>query len=299
MTKRYWLIFPLLLAGLIWYFFIKEYDYQVSFRLKALPGTLNQSVKGWSNDLGNSTILKNKGLGEIVQQIKDSVGNHTYLWKIEAVNDSLSEVTVYARDEANSLRNKAYIPFIETNFETITKERLLEFTKKIQKHRQSFKVRVDGIQEIPGTYTAYVQVKGKQMNKAFGMMQHYAFLSKALSGENIELNGYPRVEVTYWNMETDSLNFNFCFPVIKSDSLPQHPGLLYKYLPPMKSIKATFNGNYVESDRAWYTLIQHAKKNGLKVTGLPIEIFHNNPNMGGDELQWTAEIYMPLKNTDD
>jgi effector-binding domain-containing protein len=298
MKKRYLLLF-LLLAGLSWYFFIKSHDYQVSFKLKGLPGVINQSVKGWSNDLGNSRILSSEDLGEVVQQLSDSSGVYTYVWEIEALSDSLSEVTVYAKDDNNSIRNKAFIPFSDTYFEKTTRERLLDFAEKFQKHRQAFKVRIDGIEVSPETYTAYVEVNGKQMEKAFGMMKHYTYLSTALSGNQITLNGSPRVEVTYWDRETDSLNFNFCFPVIKSDSLPEYPGVLYKYLPPKRSLKATFNGNYIESDRAWYALIRYAEQNGLEVTGLPMEVFHNNPNMGGEELNWTAEIYMPIKDSDD
>ena len=64
-------------------------------------------------------------------------------------------------------------------------------------------------------------------------------------------------------------------------------------------MKAEFNGNYIFSDRAWYELRDYAEKKGLKVTDKPLEIFFNNPNMGGDELQWKADIYMPLAEDDD
>jgi effector-binding domain-containing protein len=298
MKKRY-LFFVLLFGGLAWYFFGKSHDYQVSFKLKGLPGVINQSVKGWSNDLGNSKIIRSDKLGEVVQRISDSSGTYTYVWDIEAVSDSLSEVTVYVRDSLHSLRNKASVPFADTHFEKITRERLRDFAEKFQKHHKTFRVRIDGIEESPGTYTAYIEVGGKQMGKAFGMMQHYSYLTTVFSNREVVLNGSPRVEVTYWDTKTDSLNFNFCFPVIKSDSLPEYPGIKYKYLPPKKSLKATFNGNYIDSDRAWYALIRHAEQNGMEVTGLPMEIFHNNPNMGGDELNWAAEIYLPIKEEDD
>jgi len=43
-----------------------------------------------------------------------------------------------------------------------------------------------------------------------------------------------------------------------------------------------------------YALIDYAK-NDIALTELPMEVFHSNPNMGGNELEWKAEIYMPLK----
>ena len=37
-----------------------------------------------------------------------------------------------------------------------------------------------------------------------------------------------------------------------------------------------------------------ADQKGIEVEEKPVEIFFNNPNMGGDELKWRADIYMPL-----
>jgi hypothetical protein len=31
------------------------------------------------------------------------------------------------------------------------------------------------------------------------------------------------------------------------------------------------------------------------VEDTPVEVFYNNPNMGGNALTWKAEIYLPLK----
>ena len=94
--------------------------------------------------------------------------------------------------------------------------------------------------------------------------------------------------------EKDSINYNFCFPIIKSDSLPKHHLISYKQQESVKALKATYNGNYITSDRAWYALLEHAERNAIKVSETPIEVFYNNPNFGGDELQWNAEIFMPL-----
>ncbi len=95
--------------------------------------------------------------------------------------------------------------------------------------------------------------------------------------------------------QTDSIAFNFCYPIIKSDTLPQINGVQYKQIQEQKAIKTVFNGNYIISDRAWYTMIAYAKKNGLAIRKQPIEVFYSNPNMGGDELNWKAEVFMPLK----
>ena len=100
-------------------------------------------------------------------------------------------------------------------------------------------------------------------------------------------------------MQNDSIVFNFCYPIIKKDSLPTIKDVVYKEFIGMKSLKAIYNGNYMTSDRAWYTLLDYAKKNAIEVDKKPIEFFFNNPNMGGDAFRWKAEIYMPLSDSNE
>ena len=97
-------------------------------------------------------------------------------------------------------------------------------------------------------------------------------------------------------IKNDSIQYNFCFPIKQSDSLPKHPEIKYKRYYEKDAIKATYNGNYITSDRAWYALKEYADRNNIEIDLTPIEIFYNNPNMGGDELQWKAEIFMPIKH---
>ena len=49
------------------------------------------------------------------------------------------------------------------------------------------------------------------------------------------------------------------------------------------------------SDRAWYAIKNYAKNNAIEVLDTPIEVFLNNPNMGGNELDWTTHVYLPIK----
>jgi effector-binding domain-containing protein len=140
-----------------------------------------------------------------------------------------------------------------------------------------------------------VPLKGEQTEKAKGMMYNYSLLTQIMLKGNVELNGTPFIEVTNWNTKTDSLSYNFCFPIKKSDSLPGHPDIKYKQYHSQKALKATYNGNYITSDRAWYALKGYAESHNISIDLTPVEVFYNNPNMGGDELQWKAEIFMPIK----
>ncbi len=297
MGKKWGLLLgAVLFGGLLWYFFFKPHDYVVRFKIKALPGTINQTIKTWSNGLDEAEFLGQNDLSDLKYRIQYNDSTYTYHWKIESQNDSISKVKVYVTDDDHSLANRLALPFSETDFEKRTKKAVEEFAKVLQEHLESFKVSVTGKDSVPAKYCACVSVKGTQGDKARGMKDYYSLLSGIMAEKNIGLDGRPMIEVEQWNMQNDSLSYNFCFPVIKTDSLPQRPGIFYKLIEKKPAIRAVYNGNYITSDRAWYALLDYAEKNNIPIEKTPVEIFHTNPNMGGNALEWEAEIFMPLRD---
>ena len=286
----------LTIGFLLWYLIIKPYDYLVTFKVKTSAGTINQSIKLWNTSLENSSPIQQENLKNLTQQIivKDSTFN--YDWSISSVNDSISKVNVYVTDIDHSFANKISIPFGTTDFEKRTQNTITNFIDKLKEHLNKIRVRVVGIDSTRTTYCAYIPMKGLQIEKARGMMQNYSLLTSVLSAENIEMNGTPFVEITNWNTQNDSIAYNFCFPVIKSDSLPIDPRIQYKQYSGVKALKASYNGNYITSDRAWYALLDYAGNNDIEIVKKPLEVFYSNPNFGGDELKWEAQIYLPIKD---
>lgn len=284
-----------LLGSGIWYFFIKSHDYQVTFEVKTFPGEINQIIKTWGTTQEGSKILDEKPISELTQQLQFGDSTHIYRWEINAIHDSLSQVRVYANDKDYSFQNKLNIPFSDTDFEKRTRKTLLDFADKLNEHRKNFKVEVIGEAEIPNTFCACTDVKSTQIGKADGMMRDFPLLTNFLAKNNVPLNGSPFLEVTEWQKGKDSLAFKFCFPIVQSEILPEHPELKYRNFYSKKALKAIYNGNYISSDRAWYVLADYAKNNNIQVSELPIEVFFNNPSMGGNALNWKAEIYLPLK----
>ena len=295
--KKISAIIGFLLAGfLLWYLIIKPYDYLVTFKVKTSAGTINQTIKLWNTSLENSSPIQQDNLANLTQQIKIKDSTYNYEWSISSVNDSISKVNVYVTDLNNSLANKISIPFSKTDFEKRTEQTVTDFIDKLKEHLKKIKVTVVGKDTTRSTYAAYISMKGLQIEKARGMMQNYSLLTSILSAENITMNGTPFVEITNWNTQNDSIAYNFCFPVIKSDSLPVDSRIQYKQYNGAKALKATYNGNYITSDRAWYALVDYAENNDIKIDKKPLEVFYSNPNFGGDELQWKAEIFMPIKD---
>lgn len=298
MRKIIFFIGLLLIGGLIWYLFIKPHDYQVNFKAKTFPGTINQIIKTWSNTIDNSEVLEqeNVNLLELKQQLKFGDSTYIYTWHIIPETDSTSNVKVYVKDTEHSFANKLMVPFSDTDFEKRTRKTLLDFNSKLSEHISKFKVKIIGEEQINSTFCACTTQTTTQFGKAQGMMKDFPLLDGILANNGVKLNGRPFLKVTNWDMAQENLTFDFCYPIIKTKILPQHPELIYKQFPSLTAIKAEYYGNYITSDRAWYALLDYANKNNLSVKALPIEVFYNNPNMGGDELKWKTEVYLPLKN---
>jgi len=297
MRKLGYSILGILLIGLIWYLFLKPYDYTIRFKTQTFPGAINQTLKKWDKNLTPiKKIEQNSSIYDLTQHLKFNDSTYRYQWHIQALSDSTSRVQVNVSDVDNSFMNKISVPFSDTDFEKRSRKTVKAFIKVLDKHINEFKVKVIGKESLPSTYCAYVQIETKQTEKALGMIKNFSYLLGFLKENQIEQAGIPFVEITQWNQETDRVVYNFCFPIVYHDSLPTHKEIKYKKTKAINALKAVYNGNYITSDRSWYKLLDYAKKENIAVVPKPLEYFYNNPSQGGNELQWKAEVYVPLRN---
>ena len=292
--KILWAVVVSLVLVFVFYLFHYPSDYKVTFEAKGLPGTINQTLKAWNNEV-DGEIISQDGFDTLEQTIKFNDSTHLYTWQFDAIDDSTSAVTVYIKDLDNSLMNRLKKPFEDIPIALQSSKTVTDFYEFLNEHLERIRITFDGESELRSTYCAYVPLEGKQSDKAKGMMQNYNLLATVMGNNNVQLNGPPFVEITHWDVQKDSIAYNFCFPIIRSDKLPDHPIIKYKRIFAKKALKASYNGNYITSDRAWYTLIKKAKDLNKEVELTPIEYFFNNPNFGGDELKWKAEIFLPIK----
>lgn len=299
MKKGITIALSVLGIGLFWYFFLKPQDYQIRVKANSFPGNINQVLKVWNKTLPNASIEQKGDIEHLQQSIPFGDSTHIYQWQIIPLTDSTSRLKVDISDQQHSFLNKLYIPFTDTDFEKRSRKTVTAFIENLNEQIKEFKVTIIGEEQLNPSYCACVEHKTSQPKKALGMMESYPFLNSVIVANGIQLNGVPFIETTQWNTKNDSISFNFCYPIIRTDSLPKIQNVIYKELPAKKALKAIYNGNYITSDRAWYALLDYAKTEHIKVEPKPIEFFFNNPNMGGDALRWKAEVFMPLSDPDE
>jgi effector-binding domain-containing protein len=284
---------------LIWYFAVKESDYCISFKVKAATGTVFQGIQEWTaaqliKDGEKYTFMEKRDFEFIKQKMEKENVQMEYVWDITSINDSITKLSVGIKDLNQSWYNKITVPFYNTDFKKAQIRKITDFKKGLDDHLQKFKVVIDGETSTKEVYVAYISLESVLQRKAQNMIASDALITGFLYNNNIEIKGKPYLEITNWDLENETLQFNYCFPVDKNTKVVFDEVIKFKSLPAFRGLKATYYGNFRTSDRAWFALLDYAKRKNIKLKHQVLEHFLANPFNGGDELQWKTEIMMPF-----
>ena len=285
---------------LIWYFFIKENDYTISFKVNTATGTVFQGIQEWANSQSikeegeKFTTIEKRNFDFIKLHNTNGNDQFEYSWEIDPINDSITKVNVGIKELGYGFYNKITVPFFNTKFKEDKIKLITTFKDGLNDHLKKFKVKIDGPGSSKEVFVAYISLKGVLQNKAQTLISNDAVITGFLFDNNIKIKGRPYIEITKWNFETEALDFNYCFPIDPNTKIVESDEIKFKTIPAMKGIKATYYGNMRTSDRAWFALIDYAKRNGYKISNQPLENYLDNPFNGGNELSWKTEIIMPF-----
>lgn len=291
-----------LLFGLIWYLFIKSEDYIIRFKAKTSPGTLFVSAQEW-NLLGQKKgiftykVIDKKPYEFINQNLnKDSLALSLH-WTFKSVNDSITQISIGISEKNKGIYNRLTAPFFNTKFKKTSLELIKNYKKGIEFNiKEKFRVHSISVDSIPPFDYIYIGLKNiKMRDKAEQMMKNNAFILEFMRINNIEKEGLPIIIVENWDHENNSIDYKFGFQIKYKDTLPLDSEIKFGRTKSKKALKAIYNGNYIGSDKAWFALYEYAIRHNIEVEKNPLEIFYDNPFMGGNELEWIAEIYLPIK----
>nr|WP_315157348.1 hypothetical protein [uncultured Flavobacterium sp.] len=281
-----------------WYFGIKSSDYTITFTAKAASGTVFQGIQEWSNIQKQKrkehfTVVEKNNFDYLKQQMTAGDSTYTYVWEITPLNDSVSKVTVGINEIGKSWYNKITAPFWPTKFKTEQIRKVKDLREGLNEHLKNLKVRIDGEGTSKPVYVAYIQLKSVLQEKAQTMIGNDAAITGFLYTHKIKIVGRPYVEIVDWDLDKETLIFNYCFPIDPLTKAIADANVKFKTIPALKGLKATYYGNFRTSDRAWFALMDYAKKNDLKIKNIALEHFLANPFNGGEELDWETQIIMP------
>ena len=300
-SKKIAIVFGVLSSIIVlWYLFVKETDYCITFKVNAATGTVFQGVQEWTaaqlaKDNELYTVVEKRNFDRIKQEMKKGESQFEYTWDIIYVNDSVTKVNVGIKDNTHSLYNKISAPFYDTAFKKEQIRKISDFKKGLNNHLKAFKVKIEGEGVTPEVFVAYISLKSVLQEKAQNMIANDATITGFLLQNNIKIIDRPYVEVTKWDLDSERIDFNYCFPIDKNTKIDDNAVVKFKTIPAMKGLKATYFGNFRTSDRAWFALQDYAKNRNIKVSNTVLEHFLSNPFNGGEELQWETKIIIPFQ----
>ncbi len=286
----------------VWYFLIKKHDYIYVFTAQAIPGVVYQNITSWSRFYSKNkdsiTDLNRVPFQKIVQKWEIGHKQYEVSWYLELKNDSTTKVMLGINTPKNSLKNRFDVVVGKNHIKENTQSLLLDYKKSLDYFLTRTKVEQEVVySDTPENFCAYLTLECKIEEKATKMIANNFIIPLFLSEHNISVKGKPFIEILKWDVDNSKIQFNLCVPIDKREELPIHSEIKFKENKKRKALKATYYGNYRTSDRAWYELYNYAKENKISIEETPLEYFYNSPMLDGDELEWKAEIFVPLNNS--
>jgi len=297
--KRFFLVAIGLLA--FWYLFLKQSDYIIRFKVPTSPGVTYALIKDWSIELEKQEgtgikILKDKKYQLLQLELKKSDRTYELFWKLQAENDSLTQVSLGFRQPGKRIWNRITAPFFKSEF----KEDIIRISKDFKEGvklnlTDKFKVNKVVLDKLPEMNYAFVEVKKISVfNKAEQMMKHNYELIHQVDELKIARKGFPFVMVTDWDIDKNEIDYRLCIEIDPVDKPTLRGTLKFDRLAAQPSLKTIYNGNYIYSDKAWFALHDFALRKSYEVSLKPVEFFHNNPFTDTKEIEWVTEVYLPL-----
>ncbi len=290
----YWVLPTILISFfLVWLLLIRVYDVRFKFKVSTLPDIALVTFKTWAGSKDGEIIGLDYNNKSAIQKMVIDGEVYTTHWTFQFDEDSTT--IVYAALESNTNRffNRVGSLLFSTPIKQNGKELVSDFYEKLSEHLSKLKVQVVGKSVFDEQLCICLPLETTQLGKAGGMMENYSYISEVIGSSKLEITGSPLLEIEDWDQKNDILVYNFCFPV-KERKVLNDTVFFFKKIQSFDAIKAVYNGNYINSDRAWYALKHYASEKNIKVDLKPLEIFRNNPNIDREEIKWKADIFMPL-----
>ena len=201
-----------------WYFGIKASDYTITFTAKAASGTVFQGIQEWSTIQRQKrkehfTVVEKNNFDFLKQQMTVGDTTYTYVWEITPLNDSVSKVSVGINEIGKSWYNKITAPFWPTKFKTEQIRKVKDLREGLNEHLKNLKVRIDGEGTSKPVYVAYIQLKSALQEKAQTMIGNDATITGFLYTHKIKIVDRPYVEIVDWDLDKETIVFNYCFPI--------------------------------------------------------------------------------------
>lgn len=288
-----------LIAGLA-YLYRRPCDYTASFTVNTSADVAYFNILKWKmwNRKQTGSEIKISARDPVTYVTSQVFLKDTTLlfqWEFERQGDSATRVRTCVSDPDRRLKNSLTAPFFNTPFRKSVRSNLLDIMRRMEIMLETFTYEFRGPAQFDRRECVFINVNSTVRGKAASMIATVTELNQFVKQNGLGLDGDPFVVIHDWEATSDSINFDFCFPVKNHETIPSHPLIRFGTVNEMNALKTEFHGNYSITDISWHNLSEEAKKQGHKDNGTIIEVYYNDPHGGGDELKWKADIYLGIE----
>ena len=268
-----------LLLVAVWYFFLKRWDYKVIFTVPSHSSLAYDFIKN-HHDWNGKTIkpeslhfIQEEPWGYLRSELNLKDTTYFFDWHLEQKNDSVTKISMGVSDKDRNLANRLDILFSHAKFKRSIKQNAIIIRDKITERNKEFRYVFAGLDSVVEVPCVVISSKTLVCNKADEMIRNVTMINLFVKDNELGLNGNPMVLVKSWTPWSDSIDFDFCFPILYPDLVPIHPEIKLKKVSCSLALHADFYGNYSYSNYSWNRLYEEAQKRGAATTGRIVEIF--------------------------
>jgi hypothetical protein len=155
-----------LIGGVAYYFLAVPYEFEVRFSTKTLPGDVIETIRIWNRSLDQAKVEQVVAFDELSQQIFWKGSKYRFVWKFEAIHDSLTKVIVRISEPEKRLANKVQVPFGNPKIEVDAAEISKTFFDVLKTHLDITRVKIIGESSLDSTLCVCRSLKTDQVSKA-------------------------------------------------------------------------------------------------------------------------------------
>lgn len=282
------LFFLLISAGVIYIFFI-PFTYKINFKTKNAPWFIYH------------TLLKENKISFLDNDKEDFRFTYSskdktirFDWKLTSKSNQHTQVEVYVFSLKDKWLEKLYVIFGNSTIINEAIESLKLFYHNLRLDDKNYRWGKPQRASFPQFTCLCQKVKSKISEKANQMNRNIDILSFYLpKGEKSP----PLLYINNLDLKQQIIEFDFCFKVPQGyEYKGEDKHLFVDIKSEINGQKQTFFGNYNESHRSWFNLIQRLSNQRKKLNFPIVEVFFDSPFGESSDVNWRSELYFVEKN---
>lgn len=217
-------------------------------------------------------------------------------WNLKANEDGSTDVTWTISGKDLPFGFKAFTTVMggmESQIGPHYERGLVMLDSVLQEDMKRFSIEIKGVSEYGGGFYLYKTTNANSQNISAKMGQNFGAIMQFMGTQGLKQSGMP---LTVYNEMAETVIMSNGIPINERVEIPSESDVSLGFMPNMKVLKTTLNGNYTNLPKAWEATMKHLAEQGFEQSEYkPFEIYSTDPGLYPNPADWITEIYVPIK----